>query len=92
MNYFIIVFVSLMLFLGGYFVHLQNQNHNLILENARLLATIEKLTELETEVLKKQETALKTDELQKKRLDNVSKNLETCESTLQSYNNLIAAF
>lgn len=81
-----------MLFLGGYFVHLQNQNHNLILENARLLATIEKLTELETEVLKKQETALKTDELQKKRLDNVSKNLETCESTLQSYNNLIAAF
>lgn len=81
-----------MLFLGGYFVHLQNQNHNLILENARLLATIEKLTELETEALKKQETALKTDELQKKRLDNVSKNLETCESTLESYNNLIAAF
>lgn len=92
MNYFLIVFVSLMLFLGGYFIHLQNQNHNLILENAKLLTTIETLTKIETEALKKQESALENAKNQKKRLDNVSKNLETCESTLESYNNLITAF
>ena len=92
MNYFIIVFSALMLFLGGYFIHLQNQNHNLILENAKLLATIETLTALETEALKKQESALESSKIQQKRLDNVNKNLETCESALQSYNNLINAF
>lgn len=92
MNYFLIVFVSLMLFLGGYFLHLQNQNHNLIMENAKLLATIETLTKMETEALKKQESALENIKIQKKRLDNVSKNLETCETTLESYNNLITAF
>lgn len=81
-----------MLFLGGYFIHLQNQNHSLILENAKLLATIETLTALETEALKKQESALESSKIQQKRLDNVNKNLETCETTLHSYNRLIDAF
>lgn len=91
MNYFIIVFIALMVTLGSYILVLQNRNETLIYKNAELESALKAIEVLENqrELL---ESLLKKRDNDFKRLNSIEKDLSSCETTLHSYNMLINAF
>lgn len=91
MNYFIIVFIALMVTLGSYILFLQNRNETLIYKNAELESALKAIEVLENqrELL---ESLLKKRDNDFKRLNSIEKDLSSCETTLRSYNMLVNAF
>lgn len=92
MNYFLIVFASLMGFLCFYILQLQNQNESLIKQNLELEIALRELSKSETDFLEKHEALKKAYTAKIKRLETIEFKGGTCENELNSYRNLIDSF
>lgn len=89
MNYFIIVFVAFISFLGLHIWNLQTKNEILLKQIATLEATYNAVQDSQNRTLK---YAAKELDSAKKRIQKIEFQGGSCEKELQSYKNLIRAF